>query len=31
MDFWPTATTDEEIIADRLNELPKLVFSDHAA
>ena len=28
VDFWPTATTDEEIIADRLNELPKLVFSD---
>ena len=28
VDFWPTATTDEEIIADRLNELPKLVFSN---
>ena len=27
MDFWPTATTDREIIADRLNTLPKLVFS----
>lgn len=27
-DFWPTATTDKEIIADRLNELPKLVFSN---
>ena len=27
VDFWPTATTDTEIIADRLNELPKLVFS----
>ena len=27
VDFWPTATTDEGIIADRLNELPKLVFS----
>lgn len=26
--FWPTATTDREIIADRLNELPKLVFSN---
>jgi dihydrofolate reductase len=26
--YWPTATTDEEIIADRLNELPKLVFSN---
>ena len=28
VDFWPTATTDEEIIADRLNALPKLVFSN---
>ncbi len=28
VDFWPTATTDKEIIADRLNEIPKLVFSD---
>ena len=28
MDFWPTATTDKEIIADRLNTLPKLVFSN---
>ena len=28
VDFWPTATTDKEIIADRLNELPKLVFSN---
>jgi dihydrofolate reductase len=28
VDFWPTATTDREIIADRLNELPKLVFSN---
>lgn len=28
VDYWPTATTDEEIIADRLNELPKLVFSN---
>ena|SRR5687768_4347985 len=27
VDFWPTATTDKEIIADRLNALPKLVFS----
>ena len=26
-EFWPTATTDTEIIADRLNELPKFVFS----
>ncbi|HEX2219117.1 MAG TPA: dihydrofolate reductase family protein [Gemmatimonadales bacterium] len=28
VDFWPTATTDTEIIADRLNTLPKLVFSN---
>lgn len=27
VDFWPTATTEKEIIADRLNMLPKLVFS----
>jgi dihydrofolate reductase len=25
--FWPTASAEREIIADRLNELPKLVFS----
>ena len=28
VDFWPTATTDREIIADRLNTLPKVVFSN---
>ena len=28
VDFWPTATTDKEVIADRLNSLPKLVFSN---
>jgi dihydrofolate reductase len=28
VDFWPTATTDKEIIADRLNSLPKVVFSN---
>ena len=28
VDYWPTANTDEEIIADRMNELPKLVFSN---
>ena len=28
VDFWPTATVDKEIIADRLNELPKIVFSN---
>jgi dihydrofolate reductase len=26
--FWPAASSDREIIADRLNELPKLVFSN---
>ena len=26
--FWPTASSDREIIADRLNSLPKLVFSN---
>jgi dihydrofolate reductase len=26
VDFWPTATIDKEIIADRLNAIPKLVF-----
>jgi dihydrofolate reductase len=28
VDYWPTATTDKEIIADRLNTLPKVVFSN---
>ena len=28
VDFWPGGTTDREIIADRLNALPKLVFSN---
>jgi dihydrofolate reductase len=28
VDYWPTASTDEEIVAERLNELPKLVFSN---
>ncbi len=28
VDFWPTATTKTEIIADRLNELDKVVFSN---
>jgi len=27
VEFWPTATTDEEIIADKLNATPKIVFS----
>lgn len=26
--FWPNANVEQEIIADRLNELPKLVFSN---
>ena len=28
VDYWPAATPDKEIIADRLNALPKLVFSN---
>jgi dihydrofolate reductase len=28
VDFWPTATTDKEAIADRLNEIKKVVFSN---
>jgi dihydrofolate reductase len=28
VDFWPTATIDKEAIADRLNEIPKTVFSN---
>ena len=28
VEFWPEATVDQEIIADRLNTLPKLVFSN---
>ncbi|MXV53007.1 reductase [Pedobacter sp. HMF7647] len=28
VDFWPTATNDVEIIADRLNSIPKIVFSN---
>jgi dihydrofolate reductase len=28
VDYWPTATTGQEIIADRLNALPKVVFSN---
>lgn len=27
-DFWPTATTDKEAIADKLNETKKIVFSN---
>ncbi|MGC3947629.1 MAG: dihydrofolate reductase family protein [Chryseolinea sp.] len=26
--FWPTATTDKEMIADKLNSIPKVVFSN---
>lgn len=28
VDFWPTATTDKEAIADKLNETKKIVFSN---
>ena len=28
VDYWPTASTEEEVIADRLNELPKVVVSN---
>ncbi|MBX2924370.1 MAG: dihydrofolate reductase [Chitinophagaceae bacterium] len=28
VDFWPTATTDQEAIADQLNETKKIVFSN---
>ena len=28
VEFWPTATTDKEVIADKLNELNKIVFSN---
>lgn len=28
VDFWPTATTDKEVIADKLNEINKIVFSN---
>ena len=28
VDFWPSATTDKELIADKLNAIPKLVFSN---
>jgi dihydrofolate reductase/uncharacterized protein YndB with AHSA1/START domain len=27
VEFWPTATNDDEIIADKLNSIPKTVFS----
>ncbi|MEP6597614.1 MAG: dihydrofolate reductase family protein [Ginsengibacter sp.] len=28
VDFWPTATTDKEVIADKLNDTKKIVFSN---
>ncbi len=28
VDFWPSATTDKEVIADKLNETKKIVFSN---
>lgn len=27
VDFWPTATTDKEVIADKLNSIDKIIFS----
>lgn len=27
VDFWPTATTDQEVIAEKLNSIPKIIFS----
>ena len=27
VDFWPTATNDQEVIADKLNSIPKVIFS----
>src|SRR5262245_20466271 len=26
--FWPTATTDTELVAERLNSIPKIIFSN---
>jgi dihydrofolate reductase len=31
VDFWPSATTDKEVIADKLNETKKIVFSNTLA
>jgi len=28
VEFWPEATTDKEVIADKLNEIPKIIFSN---
>ena len=28
VDYWPTASTSKEIIADKINEIPKVVLSD---
>lgn len=27
VDFWPTATVEEQVVADKLNSIPKIVFS----
>jgi dihydrofolate reductase len=27
VDFWPTATNDQEIVADKINSIPKMIFS----
>ena len=31
VEFWPTATTDKEVIADKLNETKKITFSNSIA
>ena len=28
VDFWPAATTDKEVIADKLNSIPKIILSN---
>ncbi len=28
VDFWPNATNDEQVVADKLNSIPKIVFSN---
>ena len=28
VEFWPEATTDKEVISDKLNEIPKIIFSN---
>ena len=31
VDFWPTATNEQEVIADKLNSIPKIIFSSKLA